>query len=374
VASPTCSLPEKIGGDRNYDYRYAWIRDSSLALAIIAVMGDLKAAEQYMDWLAKLDSSNDMPLQVLYGIDGRCHIPESEFDSLSGYRDSRPVRFGNHAFSQFQLDSMGYLADCALIYLRQGGSWKPEYWTMIERIANFTAANWERMDSGIWELSEERHYVSSKAMSWVVLERACRIAKELSSVQAPARWLAAMEAIHAQIMERGWSESQQAFRQHYDGDELDASVLLLVTMEFLPAEHPRIASTVAAVRKHLERDGFVWRFHPRSLGHPEMPLDGMEGAFLPCSFWLASALARMGQVDEVEQILDNVDAAFGQLGIYPEEVDPSTGTALGNMPLLFSHAEYLKAVMDYAKAKPMDHMLLAAGMMARKVMSAISPQ
>jgi GH15 family glucan-1,4-alpha-glucosidase len=371
VAAPTCSLPEKIGSNRNYDYRYAWIRDSSLALAIVSVMGDLEAAEKYMDWLARLGSSNDMPLQVFYGIDGRCHVPESEFDGLDGYRGSKPVRFGNHAFNQFQLDSLGYLADCSLIYLQQGGPWKPEYWKLIERIADYTAANWQRKDSGIWELSQERHYVSSKAMSWVVLERACRIADELPSVQAPAHWHSTMDAIHAQVMDRGWSESRQAFRQHYDSDDLDASVLLLATMGFLPADHPRIASTVAAIRTHLEQDGFVWRFHPCSLGHPGMPLDGMESAFLPCTFWLASALSRVGQEDEAERILDKVDAMFAQLGIFPEEADPHTGAALGNMPLLFSHAEHLKAVMDYAKAKPMDHLMLAAGMMARKALGMI---
>jgi GH15 family glucan-1,4-alpha-glucosidase len=368
VAAPTCSLPEKIGGDRNYDYRYAWIRDSSLALAILSVMGDLEAAEKYMDWLAQLDSANEMPLQVLYRLDGSCRIEEHQVDEVEGYRGSKPVRIGNHAFEQLQLDSLGYLADCALIYLQQGGPWKPQYWQMIDAIAEFTVVNWQKKDSGIWELGQQRHYVSSKAMSWVVLERAYRITEELGTVDAPAYWRSTMQAIKEEILQRGWSDHLQAFRQHYDSDDLDASVLLLATMGFLSADDPRMVSTVAAIRKHLERDGFVWRFHPRSLGHADMPLDGLESAFLPCTFWMASILARMGQTGEAEAILDKVDAAFGQLGIFPEEADPLTGAALGNMPLIFSHAEHLKAVMDYAKAKPMSHIAMAAGMMTRKVL------
>jgi GH15 family glucan-1,4-alpha-glucosidase len=371
VASPTCSLPEKIGGDRNYDYRYAWIRDSSLALAILSVMNDLDAAEKYMDWLAQLDSANEMPLQVMYRLDGTCKIEESQLDDVEGYRGSKPVRTGNQAFSQLQLDSLGYLADCALIYLEQGGKWKPEYWEMIESLAEFTCANWQREDSGIWELSDKHHYVSSKTMSWVVLERACRIADKLPSVQAPTHWRTTMDAIQDEVMQRGWSEKHQAFRQHYDSDDLDASVLLLATMGFLSADDPKMISTVAAVRKHLERDLFVWRFHPRSLGHADMSLDGLESAFLPCTFWLSSVLASMGQTDEAEEILEKVDAAFGQLGIYPEEADPLTGAAIGNIPLIFSHAEHLKAVMDLAKAKPLSHMAMAAGKVVRKIKGAI---
>jgi GH15 family glucan-1,4-alpha-glucosidase len=364
VAAPTCSLPEKIGGERNYDYRYAWIRDSSLALAILAVMGDLKGAEHYMDWLAQLDSASEMPLQVLYGLDGRCALPESKHADLDGYRASRPVRFGNDAFGQFQLDSLGYFADCAHIYLEQGGAWKPAYWDLVERVARFTAENWQRMDNGIWELDQMRHYVSSKAMSWVVLDRACKIAGMLG-VAAPHDWRNVMDAIHADVMARGWSESRQAFRQHYDSDELDASVLLLANMGFLPADHPRMVATVATIRAELEQDGFVWRFHPRTLGHADAPLDALEGAFLPCTFWLASVLARLFGTSHAREVLDRVEQRFGTLGLFPEELDPASGAALGNMPLLFSHAEHLKAVMDYAKSRPITHAAMAAGKLVR---------
>jgi GH15 family glucan-1,4-alpha-glucosidase len=370
VAAPTCSLPEKIGGSRNYDYRYAWIRDSSLALAILAVMGDLEGAEHYMDWLAQLDTENEMPLQVLYGVDGRCALPEVQCGELDGYCGSRPVRFGNDAYKQFQLDSLGYFADCAHVYLQQGGAWKPAYWELIRKIADFTAAHWRRQDNGIWELDALRHYVSSKAMSWVVLDRACKIAEQCD-LPVPVEWSNAAQEIHADVMARGWSESRQAFRQHYDSDELDASSLLMATMDFLPADHPRMVATVAAIRTELESGGFVWRFHPRSQGYPDAQLEALEGAFLPCTFWLASCLARMGRPDEAREVLGKVEARFGTLGIFPEEIDPASGSWLGNAPLLFSHAEHLKAVMDYAKARPATMAAMATGMMLRKGLRAI---
>lgn len=238
---------------------------------------------------------------------------------------------------------------------------------MVDQLADFTVANWQRRDHGIWELDEERHYVSSKAMGWVVLERACRIRKHLHDV-APAHWIAARDAIHADVMQRGWSESLQSFRQHYDSDHLDASALLLSLMDFLPGDHPRIVATIAAVQRDLQRDGFVWRFHPASLGHGDMPLDGLEAAFVPCTFWLASALARAGRADEARALIERVERSFGQCGLFSEEFDPRSGQALGNYPLLFSHAEHLRAVMDLAKASPLG----MAGMLAGKAAGAIA--
>lgn len=367
VAAATTSLPEKIGGDRNYDYRYAWVRDSSLALAILAVFGDLAAAERYMDWLAQREPGASMPLQVLYRIDGSTPEPERVLEGVEGYSGSRPVRVGNHAAGQFQLDSLGYLADCALIYLEQGGEWKPPYTRMLEQVADFTAANWQRPDHGIWELDEQRHFVSSKAMAWVVLERTCSIWQQLHR-PVPAHWESAREAIHREVVERGWSEALQSFRQHYDAEELDASALLLALMKFLPADHPKMVATVAAIQRELQRDGFVWRFHPRSLGRAELPLDGLEAAFLPCTFWLASALARMGRSDEARELLQRVDRSCATPGLYPEEFEPATGRTLGNYPLLFSHAEHLRAVMDLAKASPVG----MAGMLAGKAAGAIA--
>lgn len=370
VAAPTTSLPERLGGDRNYDYRFAWVRDSSLALAILAMFGDLEVGERYMDWLAGLDSASGMPLQVVYGIDGRCELAPRELPGLEGYRGALPVRVGNGAAQQFQLDSLGYLADCALIYLEQGGRWKPEYTRVVERIAAFTVAHWQEPDNGIWELDARRHYVSSKVLGWVVLDRAGRIFRRLGQPAAPG-WREAAAAIHAQVMDRGWSEARQAFRQHYETEELDASTLLVLGMGFLSPEHPRAARHVDAIGRELQRDGFVWRFHPRALGHADLPLDGLEGAFLPCTFWLAVALARLQRTREAHALVRGVEQAFGACGLLSEEYDPVAGQALGNFPLLFSHAEHLKAVMEVAKSQPLGTAEMMAGKMAGKVLRAV---
>lgn len=370
VAAATTSLPEKVGSDRNYDYRFAWVRDSSLALAILAVFGDLGAAEHYMDWLAQREPGAQMPLQVLYRIDGSTDAQERALHGVDGYCGSRPVRIGNHAATQFQLDSLGYFADCALIYLQQGGRWKPEYSELLERVADFTVSNWHLPDHGIWELDERRHYTTSKAMGWVALERSCRVRKHLHE-PVPAQWEQARDAIHREVLERAWSEELQSFRQHYDAEEVDASVLLLSLMDFLPAHHPKMVATVAAIQRHLQHEGFVWRFHPRSVGRTELPLDGLEAAFLPCTFWLASALARMGRSDEAQDILERVEHACGDPGLYPEEFDPRHGCALGNHPLLFSHAEHLRAVMDLAKAGPIGMAQMVAGRAAGAISRAL---
>ena len=369
VAAPTTSLPERIGGDRNYDYRYAWVRDASLSLAALAMVGNTQAAERYMDWLAGLDSSTDSPLQVVYGIRGATDLTQRECPEIAGYRDSRPVRIGNHAYSQRQLDSLGYLAECALIYVQQGGPWREEYWALVRRIADYAAAHWREADSGIWELPGEQHYVSSKVMSWVTLERAVRIAEHVGRASETASWQATMEAIHAEVMERGWSERLRAFRQRYDADTLDAAALLIPVMDFLPADHPRVAATVERIVERLTIDGLVHRFVPReTLGHEDLPVGEFEGAFLPCTFWLATTYAKAGHPDEAEAILQQAEAVAGELGLFAEEVDARRKTFLGNTPLLFTQVEYVRAVVELARARP----LAAARMMVGKAKQRIS--
>jgi GH15 family glucan-1,4-alpha-glucosidase len=201
VAAPTTSLPERVGGDRNYDYRFAWVRDASLSMAAMALVGDTSAAQRYMDWLVTLGSATDSPLQVVYRLDGDPDVTQLERIDLAGYRESRPVRFGNHAALQRQLDSLGYLADCALIYLGAGGPWQDSYWEMIRRTADYTVANWSLPDSGIWELPQSQHYVSSKVMSWVTLERSIRIAHQCGHEDETGQWRVTMDAIHAEVME-----------------------------------------------------------------------------------------------------------------------------------------------------------------------------
>jgi alpha,alpha-trehalase len=362
VAAPTLGLPERIGGERNYDYRFAWVRDVSLCMAILAMLGDRETAERYMDWLAGLDSQTDMPIQVLYRIDGSTDATQRARNDLDGYRGSRPVLFGNHAFSQHQIDSYGYLADCSLIYFQQGGAWKPEYWTMLRRLADYTVETWAEPGHDIWELGDSLHYVSSKVMSWVTLERSVQFVRAGAGEADVEPWERAMEAIRADILDRGWSDALGAFRQHYGADTLDASALLIPVMGFLPAGDPKVRATVARIEERLTRGGLVFRFDPEALPTPlGHPLGEAEGAFLPCTFWLASALAKQGEPDRAEAILERVEATAGELGLLAEEMDPATGVFLGNTPLLFSHAEYLKAILEIAMARPTGLAALMAG-------------
>ncbi len=368
VAAPTASLPERIGGDRNYDYRYAWIRDVSLVMASLAMLGDLEAAEHYMDWLARLESSTDMPLQVLYRIDGGTDAPQQIRDDVAGYRASRPVLFGNHAVDQHQIDSFGYLIDCAFVYLQQGGRWKDEYWQMTRRLADYTAAKWREPGQDIWELGDTCHFVSSKVLAWVTLERAARIAERTGAADDVETWRREMEAIQQAVAERGWSESLGAFRQHYEADDLDASALLMAMFDFLPIDDPRLTATIDRIEERLSRDGLVFRFDPEAIPTPlALPMGEAEGAFLPCTFWLAAARAKQGYPDRAEAILAGVERRMGELGLIAEEMDPRTGAFLGNTPLLFSHAEYLKAVLALAKARPTTRILLMVSQVVSRI-------
>jgi GH15 family glucan-1,4-alpha-glucosidase len=368
VAAPTTSLPERIGGDRNYDYRLAWVRDASLSLAILSLLGDTSAAQTYMDWLAGLGSVTDSPLQVVYRVDGRIDVTQHERTDIAGYRGSLPVRLGNHAFEQRQLDSLGYLNDCALVYLNQGGAWRDAYWTVVRDAADYTVANWRLPDSGIWELPVEQHYVSSKVMSWVALERVIQIARTTGREDETDRWAAEMDLIHAEVMERGWSDRLGAFTQRYDADTLDAAGLLIPLMGFLPGDHPRVISSTDRIVETLAIDGLVHRFLPSETpGHPDMPLGEFEGAFLPCTFWLAVAYARDGRVSAAEEVLRKVEESVGALGLLAEEIDARDGSYLGNTPLLFSQVEYVRAVMEVAKTSHLDSARLMLGMAEQRL-------
>ncbi|MBV9814848.1 MAG: glycoside hydrolase family 15 protein [Alphaproteobacteria bacterium] len=349
AAAATTSLPERIGGDRNFDYRYAWIRDASMAIATLSVLGDVESAERYLSWLSQLRSSTEMPLQVLYRVYGGTGIEEHPRDDLAGYRQSRPVRFGNHAYSQRQIDCFGYLVDCAVIYLDQGGRWAKEYWQLIRKIADYTVRNWRKPSNGIWERDTPRHFVSSKVMSWTTLERALQFADRIGENGNLRQWRAAMTEIHADVMEHGWSDELQSFRQHYDADTLDASTLLIPLMGFLPPTHPRVAATVRCIESQLTVDGLIYRFIP---DNGDLPLGRFEGAFLPCCSWLAAVYALMERRDAAAAMLDRVEKLTGNTGLFPEEADSSSGRLLGNIPMIFSHAEHARAILQLAGAWP----------------------
>jgi GH15 family glucan-1,4-alpha-glucosidase len=314
-----------------------------MTIATLSVIGDVESAERYFSWLSRLGSSTEMPLQVLYRVDGGTDVKQHSCKKLDGYRGSRPVRFGNSAYRQRQIDCFGYLADCAVIYLDTGGRWAPEYWSLIHRLADYTVRNWRKPSNGLWERHYRRHFVSSKVMSWTTLARALAFADRTGDVGNLRRWRAAMTEIHAEIMERGWSDELQSFRQHYNADTLDASALLIPLMGFLAPTHPRVVATVRRIEEDLMVDGLIYRFRPES---SELPMGRFEGAFLPCCFWLAAVYALMERRDDAEAMLRRVERLSGGPGLFSEEADSRSGEMLGNIPMIFSHAEYIRAALQ----------------------------
>jgi GH15 family glucan-1,4-alpha-glucosidase len=351
VAALTTSLPERLGGDRNYDYRFAWVRDGSLALALLARLGKPGEVKRYLHWLCSLTSTSASPLQVCYRLDGDPHLAQEDLADVCGYEQSRPVRRGNRAAKQMQLGSLGFLADCARIYIDHGGEWEEEFGALLGRAADFTCEHWQEKDSGVWELPQEADYVVSRVMCWVVLERAVYIVRQTGQKQDTGRWSETAEEIRAQVMEKGWCEEKKSFRQRYGSDAIDASALLTPLMDFLPIDHPRIVGTLAAIERELVVNGLVHRFNPATLSGEQLPIGEFEGAFLPCVFWHAHALAKAGRCDDAEAILAKCEAIAGAPGLFAEEADARHNTFLGNTPLLFSHVEYVRAVMELNKAR-----------------------
>jgi len=354
TAALTSSLPERMGGERNYDYRFAWVRDASLSLALLARLGKVDEVERYLDWLCSLDSATDAPLQVCYRLDGGTRLEQVELSAVRGYADSRPVRFGNRAAKQRQLGSLAFFADCVRIYVESGGTLRDKHWQLLRRTANYTCSHWHLPESGIWELSVEAHYVAGKVMSWVVLERAAQISRltGFGKHEELVRWRSVAEAIHAEVMEKGWSREKNTFVQRYDSVALDSAVLLIPLMEFLPGDHPRVAGTMAAIERELTIGGLVYRFDPSAtLGGDQLPLGEFEGAFLPVTFWFAHALAKAGRPDQAGAILKRCEEIAGELGLFAEEADGRRQIFLGNTPLLFAHVEYVRAVREVAAAR-----------------------
>jgi GH15 family glucan-1,4-alpha-glucosidase len=346
VAALTTSLPERVGGDRNYDYRYAWVRDASLSLSLLARLGQTEQVKSYLHWLAGLTSATASPLQVCYRLNGDPHIEQKEIPGISGYRNSRPVRWGNRAAKQMQLGSLGFFADCARIYIDEGGEWQEEFWLLLKRAAAFTCKHWQGQDSGVWELEFQADYVASRVMSWVVLERAVYIAEKTGHGGETDHWRETSARIHAEVMDNGWSEAKNSFRQRYGSDALDAAALLIPLMKFLPVDHPRVVGTLAALERELVINGLIHRFNPVNMpGSKVIPMGEFEGAFLPCVFWHAHVLALAGKCDQAEAILVQCEGIAGETGLFAEEAHARNLCLLGNTPLLFSHAEYVRAVV-----------------------------
>jgi GH15 family glucan-1,4-alpha-glucosidase len=347
VAAPTTSLPERIGGDLNWDYRYAWPRDASLGSGAFMATGKSDEAKAFLRWL-EIASRLTLPrMRVLYTLMGNPAQREREIREVSGYRSSLPVRISNLASGQHQLDVYGWVVDSAWHLVSMGSGLDGPSWRMIRHLADFVCGCWREPDSGIWEeRGAPRHHVSSKLLAFVALDRAVRIARHRGSDRKRAEhWEQERDALRSQLRERGWNPSLNSYAAAYDSGDVDASLLLLGMSELDQDQPERLRLTIEAVRRHLSAGG--------PLVYRNLPHDGTprEGAFLACSFWLIDALARAGNIDEAERLMADACTYGNELGLFPEEIDPSTRQALGNFPQALTHSSLVGAALSIESAK-----------------------
>ncbi len=349
VASPTMGLPESIGGGRNWDYRYTWLRDAALALYALIYVGFEDEARNFMGWLRdRIQEDEDGLLQPLYGIDGRTDITETELTHLSGYKDSYPVRLGNGAHTQLQLDLYGAVLDAAYLYNKYGAPLDYDLWQNLRKILTWLSENWREPDEGIWEVrGGRRQFVSSKLLSWVALERAIRIARQRGLPAGDGRWRAERDAIYEEIMEMGWNEERDSFVQYYGSDALDASLLLMPLVKFVGPTDPRWIATLDRIQQELTYDTLVDRYQTEQAA-PD-GLEGGEGSFSLCSFWLVECLTQAGRLDEARLALEKMFSYANHLGLYAEQIGHS-GEALGNFPQAFTHLALISAAVHLDRA------------------------
>jgi GH15 family glucan-1,4-alpha-glucosidase len=340
VAASTTSLPETPGGERNWDYRYTWMRDTTFTLQALHWLNLDWEADEFMQFVADVEPTADGSLQIMYGIDGRRDLTETTRDDLSGYAGARPVRIGNGAFDQRQNDVFGAVLDSILLHTRHGQRLPTRLWPIVESQAECATKVWREPDQGIWEArGAPQHYVSSKLMGWVALDRAAQLAEIRGDPDKASAWRATAEEIRADILEHGVSE-RGVLRQHYDTDALDASVLLAAIFDFLPGSDERLKATVNAIAEELTENGFVLRYRTEET---DDGLSGKEGTFLICSFWLVSALAIVGEQQRARDLMEKLLRIASPLGLYAEEFDADTGRHLGNFPQAFSHLALMEA-------------------------------
>jgi len=354
VAAPTTSLPETVGGERNWDYRYSWIRDASLTLQALFIGTCPDEAGEFVSFMTSSagGGASDMhSLQIMYGIAGEHDLTERELPHLRGWRDSAPVRVGNGAWGQRQLDVYGELLDALHLYHEQLGELHPEIQQFVASLADAAARGWREQDQGMWEMrGDPRHHLSSKVMCWTALDRAVKLAPRLGEHAKAEEWAAERDAIRAAILERGWSEAKQAYAQSFDSDELDAAALLMPLVGFLPATDERMRSTIEAIARELTQDGLVLRY----LNDEGLNADGLlgeEGTFVICSFWLVSCLALAGEVDRAQELFEQLAGYANDLGLLAEEIDPVHGELLGNFPQAFSHIGLITAAWEIDQAR-----------------------
>jgi GH15 family glucan-1,4-alpha-glucosidase len=344
IAAPTTSLPEDIGGERNWDYRYCWLRDSVLTLEALLAGGFTEEAVAFRDFLLRVGTGDPATVQIMYGIGGERRLTEFELDDLPGYEGSKPVRIGNAASEQFQLDVYGEVAGVMYTSTEALGTIEKRLWPRWRAVIEHAETIWRQPDDGIWEArGPQQHYTYSKVMAWVVFDRGVRLA-ERYDLEAPLeRWKQIRDEIHREVCEQGYDRERRTFTQYYGSKELDASVLNIPLVGFLPGTDERVTGTIDAVSRELGRDGFVSRY---STAETDDGLSGDEGQFLACSFWLVSALARNGREDEARRLFERLLSLSNDLGLLAEEYDVARGRQVGNFPQAFSHLALIVAARD----------------------------
>ncbi len=341
LAAATTSLPETPQGERNWDYRYSWIRDSTFMLWALYTLGFDWEANDFFYFIADVAGGED-DLQVMYGLGGERDLDERELDHLSGYEGARPVRIGNDAYRQRQHDVWGALLDSVYLHTRSRDTLDERVWPILSRQVEMAIDNWRKPDRGIWEVrGEPKHFTSSKMFCWVACDRGARLAEIREDWDRVERWQAAADEIHADICEHG-VDGRGVFVQHYETTALDAALLLMPLLRFLPPDDPRVRTTVFAIADELTENGLVLRYRT---DETDDGLTGREGTFLICSFWLVSAFAEIGELKRARDLCERLLGYASPLGLYAEEIDPRTGRHLGNFPQAFTHLALINAVM-----------------------------
>ncbi|HKY24122.1 MAG TPA: glycoside hydrolase family 15 protein [Gaiella sp.] len=353
VAAPTTSLPEWIGGVRNWDYRFCWLRDATLTLVAMLQAGYKDEAIAWREWLLRAVAGDPADVQIMYGLGGERRLEEQELDWLPGYEGSLPVRTGNAACHQLQLDVYGEVMDALYQARVHGAPPDDNVWSVQRSLLKWLEDGWRLPDSGIWEVrGPARHFTHSKVMAWLAFDRAVRMCEEFGREGPLDRWRSIRDEIHAEVLARGWSSARDSFVQFYDSEELDASALVLPLVGFLPADDPRVVSTVEAIRRDLTHDGLVLRYRTDEDGE----VDGLpagEGVFLACSFWLVEVLALQGRREEARELFERLLALRNDVGLLAEEYDPRSGRLLGNFPQAFTHLALVEAALALAAGHAM---------------------
>jgi GH15 family glucan-1,4-alpha-glucosidase len=354
VAAATTSLPETVGGERNWDYRYAWVRDASLTVEALYIGACSDEAEDFISFMTSSAGGRvvgDRPLQIMFGIGGEHDLTERTLPHLCGWRDSAPVRIGNGAWTQEQLDVYGELLNCLHLSQSKVGDLHPEIQQFVADLADTAARRWRERDAGMWEMrGDPQHHLSSKVLCWVALDRAVALAPKLGQFAKAEEWAAERDEIRRAILDRGWSDARQAYAQAFDSDELDAAALLMPMYGFLPATDPRMRATIEAIARDLTDGGLVLRYRNEE-GLNADGLLGEEGTFVICSFWLVSCLAMAGEIGRAEALFAQLTGYANDLGLLAEEIDTATGEQLGNFPQAFSHIGLIRAAADIDRAR-----------------------